>query len=269
VWEPAWQDLAEVSSATWTKRPRKLGDWQQLFGTIYPTTAIDSYSNAIGRLVEEMGELAESIRTYAIAPGHFLNEAADVFAWIMKIQNISDRDSYGLGGEYGQDLDNAYLNAYLWRCNDCYSSPCKCPAILPTTIGRISLGPSDKDIIGSIFASPQELMAIFSMTDQEPEEVLDQELLSLLTSGVRQLVLLLEASRSLHGSEVEESRAMFKELERLATDSLNFNAATFELAKAIGSQPEQEKSMIEQFLLSVDSSLFATALVTLVGLHFS
>jgi hypothetical protein len=62
---------------------------------------------------------------------------------------------------------------------------------------------------------------------------------------------------------------MFKELERLATDSLNFNAATFELAKAIGSQPEQEKSMIEQFLLSVDSSLFATALVTLVGLHFS
>jgi hypothetical protein len=42
------------------------------------------------RLYEELAELAEAVRVFPSVPGYFLSEASDVFAWLMKVQNIID-----------------------------------------------------------------------------------------------------------------------------------------------------------------------------------
>jgi NTP pyrophosphatase (non-canonical NTP hydrolase) len=267
-WEPEWQELSAIAKETWASRgPRKLGEWQQHFESIYPTPLSETHSYAVGRLVEEMGELAESIRTYAVAQGHFLSEAADVFAWIMKIQNISDRQEYSTGSNISLGIDEAFWRAYPGKCVECNSQRCVCPAMLRSTIGRISEGPTDSQIIGPIFGSQRALIELFSVADRAPKTPLDQKTLQLLSSGVRQLVLLIEAAKSEHGREIEESREQFRKLEDLALQSLNGTAATAELVKIIQSQPSERRYSMLQFLMSVESSLFATELVALLGPH--
>ena len=59
-----------------------------MFAEIYPVTAVEVYPATIGRFTEELGELAEALRAAPVAPGYFLSEGADVFAWLMHLQNL-------------------------------------------------------------------------------------------------------------------------------------------------------------------------------------
>jgi NTP pyrophosphatase (non-canonical NTP hydrolase) len=108
-----------------------------MFSSIYPAQQTEDYGPYYGRLTEELGELAEALRIFPAAPGYFLSEASDVFAWLMHIQNIVDQKKGTPKAERGKFLEEAFAYAYPDRCLDCNQTKCNCPPILEETIGRI------------------------------------------------------------------------------------------------------------------------------------
>lgn len=135
---PIWETLAQLGAAHSNQRPSSLSDWQRMFSSIYPAQQTEDFGPTFGRLTEELGELAEALRVFPAAPGYFLSEAADVFAWLMHVQNILDQKAGTLKADRGRALREGFCRSYPDHCLDCGSSPCKCPPILETTIGRIA-----------------------------------------------------------------------------------------------------------------------------------
>jgi NAD-dependent dihydropyrimidine dehydrogenase PreA subunit len=109
-----------------------------MFNEIYPATQQSEFAPSFARLYEELAELSEAVRVFSAVPGYFLSEAADVFAWLMNIQNIVDEKAARRGPNRGITLQNEFANAYPDACRDCGASVCRCPPILAATIGRIA-----------------------------------------------------------------------------------------------------------------------------------
>lgn len=148
-------------------RPRSLGDWQRMFSAIYAAQQTEDYGPSFGRLTEELGELAETLRVFPAAPGYFLSEAADVFAWLMHIQNIVDQKKGTPKNERGNAIERGFCISYPDKCLDCSSRVCRCPAILQSTIGRIAHEVPkgvDGGHVRSRFLSPEEAVARYQIT---------------------------------------------------------------------------------------------------------
>jgi pyrimidine deaminase RibD-like protein/NTP pyrophosphatase (non-canonical NTP hydrolase) len=133
---PDWIELRRLGGSTISSRPQTIAQWQQLFASIYPPTGTEDYSMTFAKLSEEMGELAETIRVFSAAPGYFISEAADVFAWLMKLNNLVEKNVPKLSR--GEELQRYLAEAYPARCRDCNAAICACPPILASTIGRIA-----------------------------------------------------------------------------------------------------------------------------------
>lgn len=133
---PPWAQLAIFASKN--RRPERLKKWQLMFSTIYPAQQTEEYGPSFARLTEELGELAEAVRVFRAEPGYLLSEAADVFAWLMHIQNIVDSRSGVPLARRGDALEMAFAKAYPDCCTACGKRQCACPPILPSTIGRIA-----------------------------------------------------------------------------------------------------------------------------------
>jgi len=133
---PAWDILSTIGQSG--RHPVTLGDWQRMFNDIYPVNQGDEFGSAVARLYEELAELAEAVRVFTSAPGYFLTEAADVFAWLMKVQNIIDERAGRRKGLRGTALEEGFATAYPDICVACGKRVCACPPILPSTIGRIA-----------------------------------------------------------------------------------------------------------------------------------
>jgi pyrimidine deaminase RibD-like protein len=133
---PAWETLARLGAQT--ARPTRIGGWQRMFNDIYPVNQGDSYGPPFARLYEELAELAEAVRVFTSVPGYFLSEASDVFAWLMKIQNLIDDKAGRRGSARGMELEKRMCKAYPDSCVDCGRIVCACPPILASTIGRIA-----------------------------------------------------------------------------------------------------------------------------------
>ncbi len=58
-------------------RPRGVGEWQEMFGRIYPRGLDESARSVVG-LFEELGELAEAVRVFDRYPKYFIGEAEHV-----------------------------------------------------------------------------------------------------------------------------------------------------------------------------------------------
>ncbi|HET9164857.1 MAG TPA: deaminase, partial [Candidatus Angelobacter sp.] len=135
---PDWIVLSQFGKQSANSRPRSLRDWQVMFSDIYEVGHTEEYAVNFGRLTEELGELAEAIRVFQAAPGYFLSEAADVFAWLMHIQNLIEHKSETQVEKKGEALAELFAQSYPDKCLDCGSRVCNCPPILEGTIGRIA-----------------------------------------------------------------------------------------------------------------------------------
>jgi pyrimidine deaminase RibD-like protein len=167
---PDWSTLESLGVSK--KRPRSLGDWQRMFSSIYPAQQTEDYGPSFGRLSEELGELAETLRVFPAAPGYFLSEAADVFAWLMHIQNIVDQKKGTPKLQRGDSIERGFCTAYPDKCLDCGATVCRCPAILQSTIGRIAHEvPHRKSGLAPRFLSPEETVARYQITDVRPPNV--------------------------------------------------------------------------------------------------
>ena len=133
---PDWSALQRIGQTSIARKPRSIAEWQQMFAQIYPSSSTEDYAKTFAKLAEEVGELAEAVRVFPSAPGYFLSEASDVFAWLMKLNNMVEakvpREHRGIV------LQKTLANAYPSRCRDCNLAVCSCPPILTSTIGRIA-----------------------------------------------------------------------------------------------------------------------------------
>jgi len=132
---PDWAKLRKEGKAE--KRPTSLGEWQRMFRSLYKPRHKPDFESTFARLCEEIGELAEAVRVFPAAPGYFISEAADVFAWLMNIQNNVDFRDEKEEHEYGSQLEERFCRAYPDYCKDCLQKRCSCPPILESTIGRL------------------------------------------------------------------------------------------------------------------------------------
>ena len=130
--EPNWAAL--VAEGKLNARPRSIGEWQAMFHKIYPVVRTESMQMVFARLAEEMGELAEALRVREIAPAYYISEAADVFAWLMRVQTWYNIQT----GSDGDTLGRWMQAAYPGRCTECGQTTCACPAILDSAYGRLS-----------------------------------------------------------------------------------------------------------------------------------
>lgn len=133
---PDWEALRALGNRG--TPPRRLSDWQRMFSSIYPAHQTETLSAAFARLTEELGELAEALRVFPAEPGYFLSEASDVFAWLMKVQNLIEAKAEIEEMRHGAALDAAFAKSYPFGCKDCSQPVCVCPPILEGTIGRIA-----------------------------------------------------------------------------------------------------------------------------------
>ena len=159
---PSWEELHKQGRNR--KRPSRLGDWQRMFRGIYKPHHKPDFEATFARLTEELGELAEAVRVFPTAPGYVLSEAADVFAWLMNIQNNIDFRDERLEEEYGRSLEEQFCRAYPDYCLDCSNQRCVCPPILENTIGRIAHElPLDSGLfdLGGIFMTPDKARQVF------------------------------------------------------------------------------------------------------------
>jgi pyrimidine deaminase RibD-like protein/NTP pyrophosphatase (non-canonical NTP hydrolase) len=135
---PPWSQLATLGQRSTSQRPKRLRDWQVMFSRIYPAQQTEEFGPSFARLAEELGELAEAVRVFRAEPGYILSEAADVFAWLMHIQNIVDSKAQVPSSRRGETLELAFAKAYPDGCTACGKRQCTCPPILASTIGRIA-----------------------------------------------------------------------------------------------------------------------------------
>lgn len=136
--QPDWAALRSKGQATATSRPRNLVEWQRMWGDIYPVSDTEDYSRTFARFSEELGELAEAVRVFRVAPGYFMSEASDVLAWLMHLRNLYEAKLHEKGEAPVQDLEAALGTAYPGLCVSCGHTVCVCPAVLPSTLGRIA-----------------------------------------------------------------------------------------------------------------------------------
>lgn len=135
---PDWVRLQQIANERMQHRPKTIAGWQKMFGTIYSPDINEDFAPTFAKLTEEVGELAEALRVFPAAPGYFLSEAADVFAWLMKLNNVVARHESVPLDRRGEALEAEFASAYPRRCLDCNAAICTCPPILGSTIGRIA-----------------------------------------------------------------------------------------------------------------------------------
>jgi pyrimidine deaminase RibD-like protein/NTP pyrophosphatase (non-canonical NTP hydrolase) len=135
---PDWNALKQFVTDNRNRRPNSIGGWQRMFAAIYPVHDAERYGWTFARLTEELGELAEAVRIFDQAHGYFCNEAADVFAWLMHIQNLIERSSGTPTSERGRRLETDVCAAYPDRCLGCDKQRCICPRFVEATIERIA-----------------------------------------------------------------------------------------------------------------------------------
>ena len=127
--QPEWAELRIVALANTSKMPTSLAGWQRMFGITYPPSSTEEYAKTFGRLTEELGELAESVRVFRNAPTYFLSEAADVFGWLMHLQNLYE-ELEELPGDQRLLLESEFAKSYPGHCIACGRRVCSCKPIL-------------------------------------------------------------------------------------------------------------------------------------------
>ena len=157
--DPNWQSL--MAKGKDSKRPVSLTDWQNMFNSLYRASDTDTYEITFARFTEELGELSEAVRVFDIAPGFFISEAADLFAWLMKVANVI---SYK---RLDKELDPLVLeeelfSAYPDRCKECRRRICACPPVLAATLGRLAHeGPDVTNLDLPMFVTSRDIISRF------------------------------------------------------------------------------------------------------------
>lgn len=132
-----WETLRQIGVNNLADKPRTIRDWQKMFDDIYGRDEAGDKQKILTRITEELGELAESVRLLPVTHMYFMNEATDVFAWLMRLANQIDEEKQTDEAETGKILENSLWSQYPGVCSYCRNRPCKCPPVTSETQGRL------------------------------------------------------------------------------------------------------------------------------------
>lgn len=269
-----WKALADLGVVSAPHRPRTLSQWQSMFSEIYPVSATEDYPATVGRFTEELGELAEALRVAAVAPGYFLSEASDVFAWLMHLQNLIHTKRGLRSLDRGKDLEEWFAASYPDRCRDCRNPVCTCPPILPGTFGRIAheIPPATGAFSqGGALLTQEEASRLFELGSRvvtlggrEIEATVDT--ISDLHKLVSDLKIIVVESRDLASVQIGHVVKSADAIEELASAQRLTQASIDTLAEAIAALPSEGRNTLVSFLTGLGSSVWATALLEQVRL---
>lgn len=158
---PDWKRLRRLGANVGEGPRKSIAEWQAMFFDIYPADQ-PNYERAMSRLLEELAELAEALRIVEVTPKPFLNEATDVFAWLMNIANGVDTEHRRFD-DRGTWLQSAFANAYPDSCIGCGRALCACPPLLDRDFLRQGEVASDdiKPLSPANILSPLEILEKF------------------------------------------------------------------------------------------------------------
>ena len=225
------------------------------------------------RFTEELGELAEALRVFPVAPGYFLSEAADVFAWLMHLQNLLHSKTLPPRQPRGRDLVGAFVPGYPDRCGDCGNPVCTCPPILPSTLGRIAHEvPAKRASFGSggALLPIDEAMELFRASTRSlllgghTIEV-DASTLQQVRGGVVQLIRLALSQKASAGDQNALLMDALYEVKSAAEAQRLTEETLHDLAEAIARMDSEGRSVLLEFLTGTASGAWAAARVELVG----
>ena len=268
---PDWAKLRDIGRAHKDDRPHSLGEWLQMFTTIYPVQQTETYERVFARFSEELGELAEATRLFQIAPGYFFSEASDFFAWLMHLHAFYYRQEKLFSNSVFARIEANMHENYPDACPDCERQLCSCPPVLRKTVGRIAHDmPVAED--GENYApvlSFAEAMEVFELSssriklaDQEIE--VDEKLIKEIHQTV---VDLRERFLESAGLRVQESNVLLATLDnvrQLAEAERATQESIDALSQAIARLPNEKRSFVLDLLISTTGSVWASALVAAV-----
>lgn len=269
---PDWKLLTQLGQTNHSKRPRTLAEWQDMFAEIYPVSSVETYPATIGRFAEELGELAEALRVAPVSPGYFLSEASDVFAWLMHLQNLIHSKQQLDFSKRGQDLTEAFEEAYPGRCRDCSNPICTCPPILPGTLGRIAHEiPINQGIFmqGGALLTGEEALKLFEIGARviklgEREFPVEVELIREINKTVKSLKVFAVENKEVAKALSVDLTTTLDNVRNLVSAHRITQESLDELVKAIAELPFESRSTLINYLAGIGSSVWATALVDTV-----
>lgn len=260
--EVDWNELKVIADRDRVHMPRTLAQWQQMFNRIYPRDENTKHELNIKRLGEELGETAEAIRILPVATQYIICEASDIFAWLMGFANQFDADRKTPEKEIGRYLEQRIEKAYPDGCVECGFSICKCPAILPSTIGRISKEGPRYQIFEherGLF-SIEESMQFFGRALQGIKignQQFDSDERNIYKEFEKDLATIIERLDSLNavsGQTLISLTHVLSQLEVLAKQGSLVQADVDKLIAFVKAQPSKVKSIIVNFLVNLTAS---------------
>lgn len=269
---PDWGRLEDLGNQTRADMPRTLAEWQQMFYRIYPPSDVEHYPPVFARFTEELGELAEAIRVFRIAPGYILSEAADVFAWLMHLQNLIHRKEGWPRNTRGTQLMSAFAENYPNGCKDCGNPVCTCPPILPSTLGRIAhdvFEGRQHFAAGGALLSVEEAMEVFEAGTRvirvgEKEFSADAELIQQIHQMVTQLVQLALNHQSHSAQQMKALLDALYKLDGMASTQRVTQQSIDNVAEAIAALPSEDRDPVVDYLNNMSAGMFVSAIVMLV-----
>lgn len=267
-----WEKLNSLREANTIKRPTSLGAWQRMFAEIYPVSQVETFEAVFARFTEELGELAEALRAFPIAPQYIFSEAADVFAWLMHLENLRHAKENRRMVDLGERIEDVFFQTYPNKCLDCNNGVCVCPPILADTLGRIA-HEIDPRIASSAsrdaLLSTEDALELFGIGERYVDVAGHRiptgpaETRKIAHDVSRILEITLQNQQLLESSNFSQIQIMHR-VENLATSQEMSADALRDLASAIAALPSEARSTILNFLTGAASAPLGQALIELV-----
>lgn len=268
----SWSALEKKGKERAEDRPKTLGAWQRMFAVIYPIGPVEDYGAAFARCTEELGELAEALRVFAVAPGYFLSEAADVFAWLMHLVNLMERKQGLSAFQRGRLLENTLWRAYPDKCNECDNPLCTCPPVLQSTLGRIAHDvPPGRGSFkeGGALIPPDEVLRLFELGSRSIKlgnevHVVTPELISEIHQFAKKMLQSATESKDLQHSVNSRMIEVLRQLEQLASAQRVTQESVDELLQAIEQMTPEGRTALIGFLTSLGAGAWIETLQKII-----
>lgn len=264
-----WNFLKEYGEKNQSRMPRTLSGWQQMFQRIYPKDDNFSHSTNSQRISEEIGEVAESIKVISIAPKYFICEATDIFSWLMSFANkfdfdhVINKNERLRPDEYGKRLEDKLERDYPGMCNYCHFTICKCPPILPESLGRIAKEAPMEIVFpeGPGLFTPEQAIAHFSESQRilkigNTDIEASKSELSALQDDLKNVKSNLSRQNGLSAQILVEFANLVGQLEALARQGNIVQSDVEKILAYVEDQPSASKQALVEVLSGIAGNTY-------------
>ena len=265
-----WTGLNLLIPANMSQWPLSIQDWQRMLYRIYQYDKFGSMPYTAARegifirLGEEISEMSEAIRLLPVTHLFFLNEATDVFAWLMRYLSHIELGPDKQYGRISLSLTSSLQIEYPGQCKACENPSCVCPPFPDKKAQRISRTVDE----GKAFA---DIQIVQLMTFQEAVQVFREgtHLYRLNTLAVErtEIKLVLDDLKRLLEKVSDKSdslAALTVKVDRVIENQVISQASIDSIVVFLNEMPSEDRQIFQDFAINFSSSaIFQAFLMTL------